>query len=409
MKGLKHYTFNAQRRPQVLQELEEKEFDLIIIGGGITGAGILLDASTRGLSSILIEQKDFASGTSSKSTKLIHGGLRYLKSFEFGIVRSTGRERKIAFNNAPHLVSPKKMILPYSSRGGFSKFGIKLALFLYDHLARVEKKDKRRFLSKEKLCELDANFDVNHIGGAGVYTEYQTNDARLTLEVIKKSLEFGGKAINYIKATSLNIVDDEIKSIDAVDEFSGATFTLKGKQIVNATGPWNDKVRMVEPNQSPKLVLSKGVHLVFSNSSFNLKHATYFPTKDKRMVFAIPKQDCVYVGTTDTLYENKINKCGTEKVDALYLLEAINSFFGSDLKESDIMSSWSGLRPLIKQTGKSTGEISRKDEIFTSPSGLISIAGGKLTGYRLMAEKNSRHRLQKPRNPTIVVPQIPLN
>ena len=389
MKGLKHYLFNAQKREEVKTLLASKEFDVLIIGGGITGAGILLDATSRGLSAALIEKEDYASGTSSRSTKLIHGGLRYLKNFEFKLVREVGKERAIVYNIAPHLVVPEKMLLPLVEGGSFGKFGTGIGLWLYDKLAGVTGEDKRKILSKGKTLEIEPTLRNDILKGAGYYAEYRTNDARLTLEITKTAVQLKATAINYAAATDLVYENKKITGVKCIDVITKTPFSIKAKKIVNATGPWVDELRKKDKSLSEKkLHLTKGVHIVVNREKLPIKNSIYFDVEGGRMIFAIPKQEITYIGTTDTDFSEDKNSPKATKEDAQYLIDATNRMFpNAELKLLDIISSWSGIRPLVHEDGKNTSELSRKDELFVSNSGLITIAGGKLTGYRLMAKK----------------------
>lgn len=389
MQGLKHYKFNALKRNEVKAELQSKEYDLIVIGGGITGAGILLDATSRGLSVALVEKGDFASGTSSKSTKLIHGGLRYLKNFEFNLVKKVGKERFIAYNNAPHLVVPEKMILPLVTGGTYGKFMTKIGLWVYDKLAGVKGEDKRKMLSKEETLIQEPLLRKDILLGSGYYAEYRTDDARLTLGIIKTAINLKGTALNYVEATELNYSNNLVSGITCVDEISKEKFTIKGKHVVNAGGPWVDEIRdKDQASKTKKLHLTKGVHIVIPKDKLPVNNSIYFDSDDGRMVFAIPRFGATYIGTTDTNFEGNKDQLSVTKEETEYLLKAVNKMFPSvNLTTSDITSSWAGLRPLIHEEGKSPSELSRKDEIFISESELITMAGGKLTGYRLMAKK----------------------
>lgn len=389
MQGLKHYMFNALKRDEIKAELKTKKYDLLIIGGGITGAGILLDATSRGLSVVLIEKNDFASGTSSKSTKLIHGGLRYLKNFEFKLVKEVGKERAIAYNNAPHLVVPEKMILPIITNGSYSKFMTNIGLWIYDRLAGVKGQEKRKMLTKKQTLEIEPLLNKDSLLGSGYYAEYRTDDARLTLEIIKTAVNYKATAINYVNADSLEYSGETIIGANCTDILTNEPIQIIAKQVVNATGPWVDEIRTMDKSLNQKrLHLTKGVHIVVPHVKLPINNSIYFDTADKRMVFAIPRFEATYIGTTDTDFDGDKDNPGITSDDINYLLNAINSEFPSiKLNPSDIQSTWSGLRPLIHEEGKSPSELSRKDEIFVSPSGLITIAGGKLTGYRLMAKK----------------------
>nr|WP_306812794.1 FAD-dependent oxidoreductase [Paenibacillus soyae] len=369
--------------------MSEGKLDVLIIGGGITGAGILLDAAVRGLRAGLVEMQDFAAGTSSRSTKLVHGGLRYLKQLEFGVVAEVGKERAIVYENGPHVTTPEWMLLPLYQGGTFGKMSTSVGLRLYDWLAGVKKTERRTMLSAASTLEKEPLLKREGLKGGGYYVEYRTDDARLTVEVMKKAAEHGGSPVNYAKAEEL-LKDDRGRVTGALvrDLLTDRAYRIEASRVINAAGPWVDELREQDGSRRGKtLRLTKGVHLVFDGGRFPLRQACYFDTPDGRMVFAIPREGKTYFGTTDTNYtEDPANPVMTE-ADRAYLLKAANFMFpGLSLEAADVESSWAGVRPLIHQEGKSPSEISRRDEIFVSPSGLISIAGGKLTGYRKMAE-----------------------
>ncbi len=382
-------TRSALARESTLQQIQETIFDLAIIGGGITGAGIALDAASRGLSVILIEKSDFANGTSSKSTKLIHGGLRYLKNFEIGLVREVGRERATVHKVAPHLVVPRKMLLPFYANGTFGPLGTSIGLWVYDKLANVKGEDQRKMLSRQETVSKEPLLKTEGLKGAGYYAEYRADDARLTIENIKTAIDHGAVCLNYLKAEKfLYNGSGNISGILCSDQLSDNNPEIKANYVVNATGPWTDILRKKDDGSAlEKLFLSKGVHIVFPRERFALNQAIYFDVDDGRMIFAIPHHRSTYVGTTDTKYTGDIDDMRVSKEEATYLLQATNKMFPSlELTLADIESSWAGLRPLIFKGGKSAGELSRKDEIFISENDLITITGGKLTGYRKMAE-----------------------
>lgn len=383
-------TFSSlqEDRQQMYQQMQSNKLDLIVIGGGITGAGIALDAVTRGLKVGLLEMQDFAAGTSSRSTKLVHGGLRYLKQFEVKMVAEVGKERAIVYENGPHVTTPEWMMLPFYKGGTFGPLSTNVGLRVYDFLAGVKKSERRKMLSREQTINYEPTLKEDGLKGAGYYVEYRTDDARLTIEVMKKAVEKGALALNYAKVSNLLYQDVRVSGVAVVDQLTGETYDIEASHVVNAAGPWVDDIR--EKNNSKKgktLRLTKGIHLVFDQSRFPLQQAIYFDTLDGRMVFAIPREGKVYVGTTDTVYEGDISHPTVTKSDRDYVLNSI-AFMFPDQKISidDIESSWAGLRPLIAEEGKDPSEISRKDEIFESDTGLVSIAGGKLTGYRKMAE-----------------------
>lgn len=381
--------FSALQRKTIQKTLQSEEFDLIIIGGGITGAGIALDASSRGMKVALVEKNDFASGTSSKSTKLIHGGLRYLKQFDFWLVKEVGSERAIVHKLAPHLVIPEKMILPLIKDGTYGTWLTSIGLKIYDILANVEGDDKRKMLNKEQALKLEPLLPKEILEGAGFYAEYRTDDARLTIEVLKTALNYKTTALNYCEVTDFIYTDNRISGVRVKDHINAKEFTIAAKYVINAAGAWVDELRQINKSKTGKrLHLTKGVHLVFPHKKLPVKHAIYFDIPDGRMMFAIPRGKITYVGTTDTNYQDDKDNIDTTTVDALYLISAVNNMFPDiELTLKDVISSWAGVRPLIHEEGKSASELSRKDEIFVSDTELISIAGGKLTGYRKMAER----------------------
>ena len=381
--------FSYFNRKNINEDLESTEFDLLIIGGGITGAGIALDAASRGMKVALIEKNDFASGTSSKSTKLIHGGLRYLKQFDFWLVKEVGTERAIVHDLAPHLVVPEKMILPLIEGGTYGSWLTSIGLKVYDILASVEGEDKRKMLDKEEALVKEPLLPESILSGAGYYAEYRTDDARLTVEVLKTALNYDAKIINYTEAKDFIYEENRVVGAIVKDTLSNTTFNIKAKYVVNATGPWVDDLRQTNHSKTGKrLHLTKGVHLVVAHEKLPVKQSVYFDVPDGRMMFAIPRGKVTYFGTTDTNYQKDKNNVETNLVDATYLISAVNNMFPEiNLTLEDVQSSWAGLRPLIHEEGKSASELSRKDEIFVSDTELISIAGGKLTGYRKMAER----------------------
>ena len=386
---MKSIEFSNLKRTKTVASLTKEQYDLVVIGGGITGGGIALDAASRGLKVALVEKNDFASGTSSKSTKLIHGGLRYLKQFDFWLVKEVGSERAIVHKLAPHLVLPEKMLLPLIENGSYGKWLTSVGLKVYDILAQVTGDDKRQMLEKKEALKLEPLLPKKILKGAGYYAEYRTDDARLTIENIKTSLQFGATALNYASVTDFIYSDEKVAGVVVKDEITGDTFNIDAKYVISAAGPWVDELRTVNNSKKGKrLHLTKGVHLVFPYEKLPVKQSVYFDVPDGRMMFAIPRGKVTYVGTTDTNYNDDKDKVQTDLADAIYLLSAVNNMFPKiNLEMEDIVSSWAGLRPLIHEEGKSASELSRKDEIFTSDTGLISIAGGKLTGYRKMAER----------------------
>ncbi|MEC5416354.1 glycerol-3-phosphate dehydrogenase/oxidase, partial [Staphylococcus hominis] len=379
-------TFN---RNLIKKNLRNKEFDVVVIGGGITGAGIALDATQRGMKVALVEMQDFAQGTSSRSTKLVHGGLRYLKQAQIKVVAETGKERAIVYENGPHVTTPEWMLLPMHKGGTFGKFTTNIGLTMYDRLAGVKRHERKKMLSKQATLNKEPLVKKDGLKGGGYYVEYRTDDARLTIEVMKRAAEKGAEVINHTKSTDF-VYDakNKVSGIKVKDMLTGEEYQINAKKVINAAGPWVDEVRKKDYTRNNKqLRLTKGVHVVIDQSKFPLRQAVYFDTeKDGRMIFAIPREGKAYVGTTDTFYNNEKTKPLTNQEDRDYLIDAINYMFPDvHVTDADIESTWAGVRPLILEDGKDPSEISRKDEIWEGKSGLLTIAGGKLTGYRHMA------------------------
>ncbi|GAB4072902.1 glycerol-3-phosphate dehydrogenase [Barrientosiimonas marina] len=381
--------FSSRKRETIIQDVEQKQLDVLVIGGGITGSGIALDAVTRGMNTAVVEMQDFAAGTSSRSTKLVHGGLRYLQQFEIKMVAEVGQERAIVYENGPHVTTPEWMMLPFYKGGTFGPLTANIGLRVYDFLAKVKKGERRKMLSRSQALKKEPLVKQKGLKGAGYYVEYKTDDARLTIEVAKKAVEEGAHAINYAKVVDLLYDEGQVVGALIEDRITGQKHHVYAKKIINAAGPWVDNLREMDGSKQGKtLQLTKGVHLVFQNDRFPLQQAVYFDAPDGRMVFAIPRNKKTYVGTTDTSHNGDIAHPQMTEADRDYLLDAINYMFPSlGMTVADVDSSYAGLRPLIAEEGQDDpDEISRKDEIFISDSGLVSIAGGKLTGYRKMAE-----------------------
>jgi glycerol-3-phosphate dehydrogenase len=290
---------------------------------------------------------------------------------------------------APHLVVPEKMLLPLSEKRGLGYWLTSIGLKIYDWLAGVKPEDQRRMLTRLQTLRCEPLLRKDDVKGGAIYAEYRTDDARLTIEIIKEAVAQGAVILSYCVVDDFVYRDEQVNGVKCHDLFSSAKFEVTGATVVNATGPWVDELREVNKSrQGKRLHLTKGVHIVVPAEKFPVQQAIYFDVDDGRMIFAIPRGRTTYIGTTDTNYEDSKDEVVTSHDDAVYLIAAVNQTFPSvNLILPDIESSWAGLRPLIHEDGKSASELSRKDEIFESPTGLISIAGGKLTGYRKMAER----------------------
>ncbi|MGX7024684.1 glycerol-3-phosphate dehydrogenase/oxidase [Vagococcus hydrophili] len=385
--------FSNRERIDHLEKMSQNELDVLVIGGGITGAGIILDGVGRGLNVGLVEMRDFSSGTSSRSTKLVHGGLRYLAQFDVKTVAEVGQERAVVYENAPHVTTPLKMVLPFYDKGTFGSFTTSIGLDIYDRLARVKKEERKFMLDKKESLKREPFLKEKGLKGTGVYVEYRTDDSRLTLETIKKANEMGGLIASYAKVVKLlySNTTGNIIGVTVLDTINKKEYPIYAKRIINAAGPWVDSIREMDNSKKGKFLhLTKGVHVVVDNARFPITNSIYFDTPygDGRMMFAIPREEKVYIGTTDTFYEKNPAEPEIKREDVTYIIEGVNQMFDIEpLKLEDVESAWAGVRPLIHEDGKDPSEISRRDEIFVSDRGLYSIAGGKLTGYRKMAEE----------------------
>jgi glycerol-3-phosphate dehydrogenase len=380
--------FSFRSRAKNLGVLAEQHFDLIVIGGGITGAGVARDAALRGLAVALVERRDFASGTSSRSSKLIHGGLRYLQQGDVGLVREAATERYAVRKLAPHLARPVQMLVPAGSRATYAKLSV--GLWTYDRIAGVSDDERYSMLDRDETLALEPRLRAERIYGAGLYYEYVTDDARLVVEVMKSAAALGVVIANYAAADGFVIENGQVVGVEVRDQLTGDTFTTRGSVVVNAAGPWVDAVRLLsEPADKPRLRLTKGIHLGIRTDRIGLSHIVVMNARDKRGVFAIPRGAVTYLGTTDTDYPQPEDYPYITHDDVDYLLDAANRTFDVDppLVAEDVVSAWAGLRPLLHQEGKRPSELSRKDEIMVGAGGLLSIAGGKLTTFRRMSER----------------------
>lgn len=379
--------FSSRTRARHLDTLAREGFDLLVIGGGITGAGIVRDASLRGLRVALVERRDFAAGTSSRSSKLIHGGLRYLPQGDVGLVREAANERRALRRLAPHLARPIQMLYPVHSRSGYAT--ISAGLWTYDRMARVLKEERNQMLSRDETLALEPLVRPDKVYGAGLYYEYLTDDARLVVETIKSAAALGAVIANYASVTQLLVDGGQLTGAVVHDAAADAEIVVRAQAIVNAAGPWVDEVRLLQGgNERPRLHLTKGIHLVLRRERLPVSRIVVMNTPDKRSVFVVPRGDVVYLGTTDTDYEGRYDDPSITLDDVQYLLAAANATFAVErLGLDDIVGAWAGLRPLLHEEGKKATEISRKDEVMIGPTGLVSIGGGKLTTFRKMAER----------------------
>ncbi|MBI4518228.1 MAG: glycerol-3-phosphate dehydrogenase [Deltaproteobacteria bacterium] len=374
-----------------LARLASESFDLLVIGGGINGAGIARDAALRGLRVALVEKGDFASGTSSRSSKLIHGGLRYLEMGDFRLVREACKERdRLRRRLAPHLVKPLPFLFPVYSGDPVGLFRLGLGMWAYDILASMRNIKMHRRLSPRKVASLEPGLKQDGLKGAEIYYDCATDDARLTLETIMGASGEGAVVVNYVNLLEFLKDAGHIVGARLHDEQSAQALEVRAKVVVNATGPWVDEVRRLDdPATRPCLRLTKGVHLVVPRARVGNRFAVVLRSpRDHRILFVIPWEDRTLVGTTDTDFSGSPDAVGVEPGDVAYLLEAVNAFFpDARLVPGDVVGCFAGLRPLAANDGAiDPSAVSREERIIESPSGLISVAGGKLTTFRLVAQ-----------------------
>ena len=386
---------SARTRNSNLERMSRELFDVAVIGGGITGAGVALDAATRGLTVALIEKSDFASGTSSRSSKLIHGGLRYLEQLEFSLVYESLHERAVLSRIAPHLSKPLTFLVPVYSSAARSPLGnnrLKLAagLWLYDFLAGRSNVGKHRWLSRDATLALAPSLEPRGLRGAFSYYDCLTDDSRLVIEVIKSAATYGSVVANYASARALRQSEDGLSIIEVENLLDGGEFALRARVTVNATGVWSDQISKLSNDKAiPRLRPSKGIHVVVPSEKLRNNTAVLIPfIGEDRFLFVIPWHGFTVIGTTDSDYSGDLDNPRAESREMESVIEsAVAAFPSSQLSADDVVNTFAGLRPLIAGNEKSTKELSRKEEIYEDESGLITITGGKLTTWRRMAEK----------------------
>ncbi|MEM7645485.1 MAG: glycerol-3-phosphate dehydrogenase/oxidase [Pseudomonadota bacterium] len=381
-------SFSFRDRSQNLQTLSDEVFDLAIVGGGITGAGVARDAASRGMKVALVESQDFASGTSSRSSKLIHGGVRYLENFEFHLVFEALSERALLFKIAPHLVHPLRFLVPVysSSRVGFYK--MLAGMWLYDLLALFETPQMHESLDPQEVRERVASIDGRGLVGAVEYSDAYTDDDRLVIESLRDAHRRGATIVNFCEVEGVKKDGDKILSLSVRDKKADSTFNLRAKQFVAGVGPWTDLFgKRVDDQWSKRLRPTKGVHLVFSKKKIPIERAVVLGVEE-RIIFVIPRHEMVIVGTTDTDYSGDPGEVRTHNDDVNYILHALKKHFPRlDIGVNDILSTYSGVRPLIRDDSSSEGKTSREHKIFSHGSNLTFVAGGKYTTYRKISEE----------------------
>lgn len=385
-----YYFLLLMRRIHNYQLIDQSDWDIIIIGGGATGLGTALDAASRGLKTLLVEQADYAKGTSSRSTKLVHGGVRYLAQGDIGLVKHALRERGLLEKNAPHLVHKEEFIIPCYD--WFSVIKYLTGLTLYDWLAGKFSFGKSKYFSKQNTLKLMPGIKEKGLKGAISYFDGKFDDARLAINIAQTAIEQGATLINYMKVISLIKNNEQVVGVETEDTITKERFKFNAKVIINATGVFVDEIlQMNNPNAKKMVRPSQGVHLVLKKEFLNSNAALMIPkTADGRVLFAVPWHEHLLVGTTDTPLDEHSLEPRALKEEISFILGTAGAYFTNKPTEKDILSVFSGLRPLAAPTdanSNSTKEISRDHKLILSAKGLITITGGKWTTYRRMAEE----------------------
>lgn len=418
--------FSSTARARNLLELEKSHFDVLVIGGGITGAGVALDAVARGYTVALVEKADFAGGTSSKSTKLVHGGIRYLPNFDIALVHEGLVERGLLLQNAPFLVHPLAFILPiyqgdrhpvglpFTTPGGIGLGALlDMGLWMYDLMAGQRGIQRHHRLSRQDVLRQVPDLVAHRLKEGFVYYDAQTNDARLTMTLIRTAASSGATIVNYAEVTSFLLQGGQLCGARVRDTLSGAELVVRARHVVNATGVFSERVESLLGG-TPKVQVkpSKGVHLVLSREHVRLGDAALVlpETEDRRILFLVPWGARVLFGTTDT-GNGDLDHPGASPEDVAYLLKYFNRYLSLRLTEEQVISTYAGYRPLFKPRGKttrSTARLSRTHAVLQDASGLVTIVGGKLTTYRRMAQDTvdllNRRDGVRARHPTLTLP-----
>jgi glycerol-3-phosphate dehydrogenase len=415
------------RRDDALRRLADEEFDVLVIGGGVTGTGVALDAASRGLKTALVEKSDFASGTSSKSSKMVHGGLRYLQQREIRLVYENLAERQRLLDNAPHLVSPLPFLIPLFGRDGVVSKTLarsySSALWMYDLTGGWRIGERHHEVSRQEALDHLPTLNTDHLVAGFLYFDARADDARLTLTLARTAaIEYGAAVANYTPVVQMSAGAGAARGArvqpDATDPSSA--FDIRARVVVNATGVWADDVRALDEGTHPKSIRpAKGVHVTVPADRLPCDIAAVIPVpKDKRSIFVVPwpGTDLVYLGTTDTDYTGPLDDpaCTPEDVD--YLIEAANNITTSRLTRADVTGVWAGLRPLLApesgHVSERTADLSRRHTVMTSSDGVVTVTGGKLTTYRKMAQDTVdavvRELGESPRRRRCVTKNLPL-
>ncbi|HYV96600.1 MAG TPA: glycerol-3-phosphate dehydrogenase [Gemmatimonadaceae bacterium] len=378
-------------RADALRAISDAEFDVVVIGGGIVGAGVARDAARRGFRTALIERDDFAAGTSSRSSRLVHGGVRYLEHGWFHLVFEASRERRRLLDAAPHLVRPLRFTWPVYDHQRLARWEIGAGLLMYDVLAMYRNVGKHKRLAADDVLEREPALLREELKGGATYWDAATDDARLTLATALDAERAGARLLNHARVTGLTRTGRRVDGVVVQDELAGITMTLRARVVVNATGPWTSDVRTMENPAAPEAVRgTKGVHVLIPRERLgNTGALTLLHPRDQRVVFALPAGRYAMLGTTDTRTAAGPQEVRADVADMAYLLEAANHFFPrAALSEADVVSAWAGIRPLVASSKPAApSDQSREHEIDMGTHGVINVSGGKLTTYRAMAEE----------------------
>jgi glycerol-3-phosphate dehydrogenase len=380
--------FSPAVRQANIEQMQGGIFDVLVIGGGITGAGIARDAALRGLSVALVEKEDFASGTSSKSARLVHGGFRYLEQFQFGLVISACAERHTLRRIAPRLVTPVPFTFPVyqDSKNGLLK--IRLGMWLYDFLALFRNVRRHRILGPQQAAAVEPALNQRGMVGAAYYYDCLADDARLTLATVQSAHRQGALVANYAEVCGL-LKDKQISGAEVIDRLTGTQFTVRARVTVNATGVWTNRIRQMDaPVLEGNIRVNRGSHLVLPRQKLGIRGAVTFASADsQRAMYAVPWGETCIVGTTDVDHRGDLDRVYVTASEAESILTSAQKVFPkAKLVQHDVISTFAGLRPLISGEGKAAYQVSRDHHIFESDAGLISIVGGKLTTHRRMAQ-----------------------
>jgi len=380
--------FSYRTRAAALESMQAQPVDLLVIGGGITGAGVARDAALRGFHTALVDSADFGAGTSSRSSRLIHGGLRYLEHYDFRLVLEASRERRVLLTIAPHLVRPLRFVFPVYSGARVPPWKLRAGMWLYDLLAGFRNVHPHRWLSPAKAREAEPGLRDKDLRGAALYWDAQTDDARLVVATLRGAAQAGALVANYTAVTSFIHAEGRVVGVVVRDSLSGEERSVRAHVVVNAAGPWVDRVRRLDAPTATTLIRpSKGAHAIVRRDRLGLRDAvTLTSPLDGRVMFLLPWNDLAYIGTTETESDVSLDDVRATGADVTYLLRSANAIFPqARLAPNDVIATWAGLRPLLApDKDVSAGRVPREHRIVASPSGLITIAGGKLTTYRVM-------------------------